>query len=97
MINVNVEEELLLDMLLARIDFLTEDKITYQLFEKYYNDLIDNGVFDGINLSINEIVDNDYINNTTVLSSEQYEELYYNNNILASIEYNGQDYYLVQI
>lgn len=56
---------------------INEYEIQRQLYHKYYERCLDNGVFDGINYSINDVVDNDYINYCDVISPscEDWEEL----------------------
>ena len=69
MINVKINESDLLEMLVDRISFHTDDVDTQELFRAYYSDLIDSGCCDGIVLDINQIVDNDYFNNYNIYES----------------------------
>lgn len=77
MINVKIDEDRLVDMLLSRVEYWTEDLTTYRLFEEMYQNYADCGCFDGCNLDINFIVDNDYINYCSVIEKgdEAYEDI----------------------
>lgn len=75
MINVWIDEVDLLNLLMERLEFWTQDKYTLNLYEKHLKDLINGGTFEGIDLdSINTIIDNLYINDTTMMSKEELEE-----------------------
>lgn len=96
MINVVIDENVLLKMLMERVEYWTEDEITYNLFEIYYRDLINSGCFEGLTIDIMDIVDNDYVNNTAVLTPEEFEEQFNSSTtILATLEENNQTYLLV--
>lgn len=98
MIKVQIEETVLLNMLLDRLECLTNNKIVLELFEKYYSNLIDNGIFENSVLDINSIVDDDYINYTQVCTPEEYQKQYNSSTeILAEIKQDGQKYLLVSI
>lgn len=60
-ITVKVSNDELLEMLLERWKFWDKDGDT-KLIEAYYQDMIDNGLFEGVELNISLIVDNDYVN-----------------------------------
>lgn len=60
-ITVKVSTDELLEMLLDRWHFWDKEGDT-KLIEAYYQDMIDNGLFDDVELNINLIVDNDYVN-----------------------------------
>ena len=70
MIKINLSEDRVLDLLMKRFcDFtgLGEDTEEYKLFEKMYQNYIDNGIFESMEeFDPMVIVDNDYINNYTV-------------------------------
>lgn len=96
MINVAIDENVLLKMLMERVEYWTEDEITYNLFEIYYRDLINSGCFEGLTIDIMDIVDNDYVNNTMVLTPEEYREQFSTpTNILATLEEDNRTYLLV--
>lgn len=100
MVNVRIDEDELLEMLLDRVDFWTNDEDIKKLYEVYYSDLINSGCFEGEELNISLIVDNDYINNLSVYDSLEDitkdfrgDEEEVRDRIVA--EYNG--YYLVSV
>lgn len=72
MITVKIDEDTLLDMLIDRVAFWTDDNCTQDLFRDYYEGLVDSGCFEGCELDIKKIVDNDYINNLTTISKEDF-------------------------
>ena len=74
MITVKIDEDDLLDMLMDRVGYWTDDKDTLDLFEQYYDHMVNGGCFDGAELDIMSIVDNDYINNTTIVTREEFEK-----------------------
>lgn len=96
MINVKIDEDVLLNMLMERVEYWTQDEITYKLFEIYYRESIECGLFEGLPLDITDIVDNDYVNYTAVLTPEEFKEQFSSpTNILATFEENNQTYFLV--
>lgn len=96
MINIKVNDVTLLKMLMDRVEYWTQDEITYKLFEIYYRESIENGLFEGLTIDIMDIVDNDYINYTMVLTPEEYREQFSTHtNILASLKEDNKTYLLV--
>lgn len=89
MINVKISEDTLLDALVERVRFWSDDSDVVGLFEEYYSNLIDCGGFDGAEVDVMSIVDNDYVNWTSVYSEEDLdsEDWITEDRILAS--YNG--------
>lgn len=74
MITVRIDEEGLLDLLVDRIKFWTNDPVKEKLFKDYYRGLVYSGCFEGCDLDIiDTIVDNDYVNNLTIISKEYFE------------------------
>ena len=65
---VRVDEAQAGEMLLERLEYWSDDYITYKLYEQMYESYVYGGVFDGGGFDIKEIVDNDYINWCTVIS-----------------------------
>ena len=98
MVTVTIDEDVLLDLLINRVEFWTSDEDVINLYRDYYENLIDSGCFEGCELDIMNIVDNDYINNLTTISKEDFEQ--YNiedetdDKIVASNEY--ADLYLIR-
>lgn len=72
MITVKINEDTLLEMLLDRLEFWTDDEDVIDLYRDYYKGLIYSGCFEGCNLDIGHVVDNDYINNLTTISKEDF-------------------------
>ena len=66
MINVKIDETTLLNLFMSRLEYWTTDSDVLELYEKYLQDLIFNGCFEGAELDIDVIVDNLYINDTAV-------------------------------
>ena len=73
MINVQISEDTLLDALVERVRFWSDDGDVVELFEEYYSNLIDCGGFDGAEVDVMSIVDNDYVNWTSVYDEEDLE------------------------
>lgn len=59
MITVKIDERDLLDLLMARVEWHTDDAIEQNLYNVYYSDLIDSGCFDDMVFDVKQIVDND--------------------------------------
>lgn len=62
MANVVIDDSDLLDMLMERVDFWTDDPTTHALFYDMYENAIESGIFEGCELNVMSIVDNDYVN-----------------------------------
>lgn len=73
MVTVRIEEDDLLDMLMERVGFWTDDSITLELFEQYYENMVYEGCFEGAELNIMSIVDNDYVNWLDVVYEEDFD------------------------
>ena len=98
MINVKIHETTLLNLFMNRMEYWTTDSDVLELYEKYLQDLIFGGCFEGTELDVDLFVDNLYINDTAVTDKEglstQYNiEVDDCNRILASNE--DKDLYLV--
>lgn len=74
MITVRIDEDELLNMLMNRVEHWTDDNDTLELFEKFYENRINGGCFDGAELDIMMIVDNDYVNNTSITTIDEYNK-----------------------
>ena len=70
MINVKIDETTLLNLFMNRLEYWTTDSDVLELYEKYIEDLIFNGCFEGAELDVNLIVDNLYVNDTAVTDRE---------------------------
>ena len=73
MINVSIDEDVLLDLLVERVKYWTDDSDTIELFEQYYTNMVQDGCFEGAELDISVIVDNDYINYFRVMEKDDPE------------------------
>lgn len=74
MITVKIDEGILLDMLMDRIECWVDNPIEEELFEDYYRELVYSGCFEGCELNITSIVDDDYLNNLTTIRKEDFEQ-----------------------
>ena len=89
---VNIDNNMVLNILMERVYHWTDDVDVRMLFEKYYEQMISEGVFDGCDFDVMNIVDNDYINWTSVYSEEEIDVKEIGGDRILS-EHNG--YYLV--
>ena len=72
MVTVKIDEEALLDMLVDRVEYWTDDSDVVELYSKYYENMVYGGCFEDSTFDVNSIVDNDYINWLTVADREEY-------------------------
>ena len=72
---VNIDEDILVDVLLNRLSFWTDDEETHELFRQMYEMEIQ--CFEGSEFDPVSIVDNDYINFTTIISKDDNEDSLY--------------------
>ena len=74
-INVLLDEDYVVDLLVDRVKFWTQDEDVIDLYRKMYENNID--CFDGAELDVMKIVDNDYINNCLIIEEgdEEYEDI----------------------
>lgn len=104
MITVQIDETTLLDMLVDRVEYWTDNRDIIKLYQEYYNNLIESGCFEGSVLDIAVIVDNDWVNYTQVVTADELKSQYnidvnsaddnYHDRILESN--SEKDLYLVQ-
>jgi hypothetical protein len=95
MITVKIDEADLLDMLVDRVKYWTDDDEVIELYSKYYENMVYGGCFEGAEFDVMSIVDNDYVNWCTVVDREEYEKdrtEYLRDNIKNFIEENKDDY-----
>lgn len=64
-INVLLDEDYVVDLLVKRVEFWTQDEDIIDLYRKMYENIID--CFDGAELDVSMIVDNDYINKCKII------------------------------
>ena len=94
-ITVQLDEDTAVDMLVERVKYWTDDSDTLELFEKYYENAVWGGYFDGSDFDVMSIVDNDFVNNTTIVTRSEYEsnrEEFLRDNIREFIN-NNKMYY----
>lgn len=95
MIKILVDENDLLDALVDRVSYWTDDEDIIKLYEAMYTSYIDGCVFENMEVNIMQIVDNDYINYCDVIGpdDDDYDEIkkLYDENGCSDIscEYNG--------
>ena len=86
MFNINNDEAL--NLLMDRLGTWTNDEEVKSLFEKMYENYLDEGVFDGREYSVMEVVDNDYINYCEVVCAEDLSKKDFEK--LAKLYKNGE-------
>lgn len=74
MVTLNIDEETLLELLIDRVKYWTDDEDTLELFNQYYENQVYNGCFEGANFDVMSIVDNDYVNNLTITDRAEFEK-----------------------
>ena len=91
MINVQIDENTLLDLLVDRVKYWTNDPDTIELFTNYYQGMIDSGCFEGAEFDPSIIVDNDYVNYFRVMEKDdsEYEWAQENNDRIYGQLENG--------
>lgn len=75
MARINLATDEIVGLFTDRLkNYWDADKVTVDLFSQYWENMADEGCFDGSHdFTVSEIVDNDYINNcTTVFKGEDY-------------------------
>ena len=87
MITVRMDEYDVIDLLVNRVKYWTDDDDTIELFEQYYTKEVANGGYSDFDVKV--IVDNDYINyfevNTIDEIKEQFSD-FTEDNIKARID-----------
>lgn len=73
MITVKMDEYDVLDLLIDRVKYWTDDHDTIKLYTAYYEEMLDCGCFDGVELNVPLIVDNDYVNYKAVIYKEDFD------------------------
>ena len=100
MINVLMDERDALQQLNKRVGFWTDDPVTRELFEMYYEHMLDEGCFDGREFDVMAIVDNDYVNWLNVITEDEFDNYYIededDDRIEERTEYDGITYYLIR-
>lgn len=67
--SINLTTDEIIEILSNRLqNYWDADKITVELFSQYWENMAEDGCFDGGHeFTVSEIVDNDYINNCTIV------------------------------
>lgn len=75
MITVKMNEADVVNMLVDRVRFWTDDEDIIDLYQKMYANLMDSGI--KLDLDVKAIVDNDYVNYCSVIfpEDEDFEEI----------------------
>ena len=95
MIDIKMDSGDMIEALVERVGYWTNDSDVTELFEQYYEHMVEGGCFGGSEFNAMSIVDNDYVNNTSVIYREEYEsdrEKYLKDSIRRYIEDNKQCY-----
>lgn len=95
MIGIQMDSDDMVEALVERVRYWTDDSDVVELFEQYYENAVDNGCFDGSEFDVMSIVDNDYVNNTSITYRGDYEsdrEEFLRDNIKSYIEENKDTY-----
>lgn len=74
-INVLLDEDYVVDLLVKRVEFWTQDEDIIDLYRKMYENIVD--CFNGAELDVMKIVDRDYTINCLIIKegNEEYEDL----------------------
>lgn len=74
---VEIDDSTALEMLVDRVKFWDDDSLVVALYEEMYENMIDNGFFNGGEFDVNSIVDNDYVNWCTIYykGDDGYEDI----------------------
>lgn len=72
MVTVKIEEEYLIKLLVDRLKVWTKDIDVIDLYERYYESMVE--CFDGGEFNPDIIVDNDWVNYTSVITKEEFED-----------------------
>ena len=74
MISIQMDSDDMIQALVDRVGYWTDDSDVTELFEQYYERMVEGGCYDGCEFDVMSIVDNDYVNNTSITYREEYEE-----------------------
>lgn len=98
MITVKIDESVLLDIIMTRVERWIDNPIKESLLKDYYKGLVYSGCFEGGELDIAAIVDNDILVNTIFICKEDFEDWNIANEIDDSIlAFNEEeDLYLIR-
>lgn len=97
MVNVKLNEDDVVNVLIERLRYWTQNEDTIELYEQMYRDYVEGGCFDGIELDVMQIVDNDWVNWCDIIGDddenwEKLVELYEEGNRDVSCENVGYSF-----
>lgn len=72
MATVTIDDDTLVDMLIDRLDYWTDDEDTKEVYRQYYEHMVSAGCYEEFDVMV--IVDNDYVNNLSIITREEYDE-----------------------
>lgn len=94
-VTVSIDEDTLVDLLVDRVEYWTDDRDIIELYRDYYSNAVWGGCYEGSDLDIMSIVDNDYVNNLSIITEEEYNNdrnSFLKENIKAYIKENESLY-----
>lgn len=65
---IRVDNDTVVETLVNRLNYWTDDEATHELFRKMYESYVDGGCYEGCEFDVMQIVDNDYVNYCDVVS-----------------------------
>ena len=71
-VTVSIDEETLIDLLVDRVKYWTDDSDIIDLYRDYYSKAVWSGCYEGSYLDVMSIVDNDYVNNLSITTEKEY-------------------------
>lgn len=74
MISIQMDSDDMVQALVDRVGYWTDDSDVIDLFEQYYENAVYGGCFDGSEFDVMSIVDNDYVNNTSIMTRAEFDE-----------------------
>ena len=74
MIDIQMDSDDMIDALCDRVRYWTDDSDVIELFEQYYEHMVENGCFDGCEFDVMSIVDNDYVNYKGIVRKDDCSE-----------------------
>lgn len=74
MVSIQMDSDDMIEALVERLHTWTNDEDVREVFEQYYENLVESGCFDGCEFNVMSIVDNDYVNNLSITSIDEYNE-----------------------
>lgn len=74
MVSIQMDSDDMIQALVDRVGYWTDDSDVREVFEQYYEHMVEDGCFDGCEFNVMSIVDNDYVNNLSITSIDEYNE-----------------------